>query len=392
MSTSELFGGQRAERFAWAGWVALFLVMAAIIAHDSTRSVLAVYRFGSTQWIAGRTLYEFTGIGGFTYLPHAAILFIPFALLPPLAGEVLWRLLNIAVFAVGLSGFARLAGERSGKDLFPLMTLVTLPLAWGCARNGQATLLMTGFMLLAAADLARSRWWRSTLWLALAVAVKPLAIVLVLIIGARERHMTLRLAAGMALLALFPFATQHPAYVAGQYAASIQNMALSAHVGVVAHGWTTPFTALRVAGIDVPERVQTVMRLAAAVATLALYGMARRRQGAAAAAVHAYSLAAVYLILFSPRTENNTYVMLGPVIGVFLTQAVRAEQRTGEAVLLGGILAVLLGSRQLEHLLTPHASDGWLSPLMASFVAVYLVAKLFATDERRRGGAGIPSA
>ncbi len=392
MSTSELFGGQRAERFAWAGWVALFLVMAAIIAHDSTRSVLAVYRFGSTQWIAGRTLYEFTGIGGFTYLPHAAILFIPFALLPPLAGEVLWRLLNIAVFAVGLSGFARLAGERSGKDLFPLMTLVTLPLAWGCARNGQATLLMTGFMLLAAADLARSRWWRSTLWLALAVAVKPLAIVLVLIIGARERHMTLRLAAGMALLALFPFATQHPAYVAGQYAASIQNMALSAHVGVVAHGWTTPFTALRVAGIDVPERVQTVMRLAAAVATLALYGMARRRQGAAAAAVHAYSLAAVYLILFSPRTENNTYVMLGPVIGVFLTQAVRAEQRTGEAVMLGGILAVLLGSRQLEHLLTPHASDGWLSPLMASFVAVYLVAKLFATDERRRGGAGIPSA
>ena len=391
MRPSELFSDPRAARFAWAGWVALFLTMAAIIAHDSTRSVLAVYRFGSTQWIAGRTLYEFTGIGGFTYLPHAAILFIPFALLPPVAGEVLWRLVNIAVFAVGLSGFARLAGERSGKDFFPLMTLVTLPLAWGCARNGQATLMMTGFMLLAVADLGRSRWWMSTLWLALAVAVKPLAIVLVLLILAMERHMTLRLAVGMTVLLLFPFATQQTTYVAGQYAACLQNMALSAHVGVVAHGWTTPFTALWVAGIDVPERIQTVIRLTAAVATLVLLWMARRRQGGAPAAVHAYSLAAVYLILFSPRTENNTYVMLGPVIGLFLSKAALAEERTGKAVLLGGILTALIGSRQLEHLLTPHAADSWLSPLMAVFVAVYLLTELFAKREGRRDGADVLS-
>ena len=68
--------------------------------------------------------------------------------------------------------------------------IVAIPLAWDCARNGQATLIMTGFMLLAVVDAAHSRWWRATLWLALSVAIKPLAIVLVLLIAATDRPMT----------------------------------------------------------------------------------------------------------------------------------------------------------------------------------------------------------
>jgi hypothetical protein len=81
------------------------------------------------------------------------------------AGEVIWRLVNIAVFAFGIFHFARLVGGSSGKGLFPLMTLVTLPLAWDCARNGQATLVITGLMLLAVVDIVRTRWWRAVLWL-----------------------------------------------------------------------------------------------------------------------------------------------------------------------------------------------------------------------------------
>ena len=105
-----------------------------------------------------------------------------------------------------------------------------------------------------------------------------------------------------------------------QYRACIQNMTTAAHVGVVAHGWTTPFTALRVWGLDVPEKVQTVIRLAAALGTLGLCFFVRRRYDAARSAVFVYSLAALYLILFSPRTENNTYAMLGPVIGYFVAE------------------------------------------------------------------------
>jgi hypothetical protein len=382
------YGNDGPVRYAWTGWAVLFLATAAIIMHDSSRSVIAVYRFGALQWIAGQRMYEMSGVGGFTYLPQAAILYIPFALLPPLAGEVFWRLINIGVFAFGLRGFSRLAGGRPGPDLFPLMTLVAVPLVWDCARNGQATLVMTGFMLLAVANLGRERWWRSTLWLSLAVAVKPLAVVLLLLVGAGERRMSLRVAVGAVALALMPFLTQHPVYVAHQYAEFFRNTSVSSHVAVLEQGWTTPFTALHVAGIEVSERIQTVLRVAAALATLLLYGSARRRYDGAEAAVFAFSLAALYVILFSPRTENNTYAMLGPVIGVFLAEAVLTRGRSLEGVLLGGVTLVLIGSRKLEHLLTPRAETSWLGPLLAVCIACYLLVRLFSGQGEERGAAG----
>src|SRR5574342_1221038 len=201
-----------AVRYAWIGWAALFLMVASIIVSGTDRTVVPSYRIAALNWLAGRGLYDGTGVGGFVYFPQAAILFVPFALLPQALGEVLWRFIIIGTFAAGLRGFAALVGEKTRKELFPLMTLVAIPLAWDCARNGQATLIMTGFMILAVVDAARNHWWRATLWLALSVAIKPLAIVVVLLIAATDRPMTWRVLLGMIILALTPFATQHPSY------------------------------------------------------------------------------------------------------------------------------------------------------------------------------------
>jgi hypothetical protein len=272
--------------------------------------------------------------------------------------------------------------------LFPLITLTTIPLAWDCARNGQATLALTGLMLLAVVDVARSRWWRATLWLSLGVAVKPLAIVLVLLIMAVYRPMTWRVLLGMAAVALAPFAAQHPAYVLQQYQAFLHSTTLAAHVGVVVSGWSSPFSALRLAGVDVPEYVQTALRLAAAITTLALCFLAMRRHDAARSAIFVFSLAVVYLMLFSPRTESNTYAMLGPVIGVFLAWAFLVKNRDKEGLLLGGIAAILLGSRPLERLLTPHADTSWVSPLMAACFAAYLLVRLFSDPAELSRGKG----
>mgnify|MGYP006974902930 CR=1 FL=1 len=76
-------------------------------------------------------------------------------------------------------------------------------------------------------------------------------------VGRRRNHRTWRVAAGAGIAALAPFLTQHAGYVLRQYAAFLQNTVTAAHVGVVSRGWSTPFTALRVAGFSVPERVQT---------------------------------------------------------------------------------------------------------------------------------------
>jgi hypothetical protein len=371
-----LLNDRSAVRRAWIGWLVLFLATAAIIASGSSRTVVPAYREGAVSWMAGETIFKHPGVGGFVYLPQAAVLFLPLALLPAAAGEVVWRLFNIGVYALGILQFARLARGPSGRELFPLMTLVTLPLAWDCARNGQATLIITGLMLLAVADIAASRWWRATLWLALAVAFKPLAIVLVLLVMTVDRPMTGRVLVGMLAIALVPFLTQRPEYVAEQYAAFWSSLTKAAHVGAVEKGWTSPFNALQLAGIVVPEKVQTLLRLAGAFGTLALCFLARRRHDPARSGVLVFSLAALYLMLFSPRTENNTYAMLAPAVAAALAGAFLREQRYGEGVLLSCAAAALAGSRQIERLLTPHAATSWVSPLMAVLFCGYLVLKV----------------
>jgi len=372
-------------RYAWIGWGALWLITAAIIASGSGRTVVPAYREGAVYWMAGKTIFAHPGVGGFVYLPQAAVLFIPFSLLPVVVGEVVWRFVNIGVFALGIFQIARLARGRSGKDLFPLMTLVTLPLAWDCARNGQATLIMTGLMLLAVVDIARSRWWRAVLWLSLGVAVKPLVIVLVLLVMAIDRPLSWRVPVGMLVTALVPFVTQHPTYVLDQYAAFWSSLTKAVHVGAVDKGWTTPFNALQLLGITVPEKIQTLLRVAAAFGTLALCYLSRRRHDAVRSAAFVFSLAVVYLMLFSPRTENNTYAMLGPAIAVFLAGAFLVEQRFREGLLLSCIALAIMGGRSIERMLTPHAGTSWLSPLMAVCFALYLLAMFFADRQEQAG-------
>ena len=41
-----------------------------------------------------------------------------------------------------------------------------------------------------------------------------------------------------------------------------------------------------------------------------------------------------FLMLFSPRTENNTYAMLGPAIAVFLAGVYLIEHRRREGIML----------------------------------------------------------
>jgi alpha-1,2-mannosyltransferase len=381
------FNDERAVKAAWAGWVVLAVATAVIIAMGSGRTVVPAYREGAVYWLAGTKLYWHLGVGGFVYLPQAAVLFIPFALLPVMAGEMLWRFVIIGVFALGIFRFAGLARGRSEKEWFPLMTLVSLPLAWDCARNGQATLAMTGLMLLAVTDVARERWWRAAVWIALGISVKPLVVVLALLVMAIHRPLSWRVPAALAVAALVPFLTQRPGYVMEQYTLFWKSLTTAVHVGAVDKGWTTPFNALQVLGVVVPEKVQTVLRVTAAFGTLALCWLSRRRHDAVRSAVFLFSFAVVYLMLFSPRTENNTYAMLGPVIGVFLAGAAARDTRKWEGALLSGIAFAILGGRMIERLATPHAGASWVSPLMASCLAGYLLAVFFRGEEQQNSPA-----
>jgi len=359
---------------AWAAWGIFYLVMAGIVLSGSQRTVTPVYWQATVNWFTGHPLYTQTG-HGFIYLPQAGIVFAPFAALPPLAADVLWRLLTVTAYAVGVRRLANLGGRDAGAELFPLMTCLCIPLAWDSARNGQATLLATALMIFAVVDLADRRWGRVALWLLLGLAVKPMLAFLLLLAGLLYRPMRIRLLAGIALLAAVPFLLQRPDYVLDQYREWARMLVIGAKLGAD-QSWAQIFGMLSTAGIEVAAPFQTGIRATAALLTVALCLLARQRNTPAQAAVFLFVLHGCFLMLFSPRTENNTYSALAPAIAVLCAQAwlVTFRPRTGMG--LATLAAGILGSYEIGRRLVPGSPPNWLAPLMCVCFTAYAVVRL----------------
>jgi len=369
-------------RGAWVFWGVLFAVVAVVVASGSKRTVTGNYRSAAEGWVAGEPLYNDTG-AGFLYLPQAAIVFAPFAQLPHAVGEILWRLLTVGVFVLGVRSLSRMADEITERPTFWVITLVSLPLAWSSARNGQSTLLMAGLMMLATASTWNRSWWRSAAWLTLAIAVKPLALVLALLVAALYPRTIGPLLVGLGLAAAAPFLTQSYDYVISQYRACGAMLTTAARIGQVEY-WAQMFGMLKVFGLDVAYGAQTAIRLAAALLTLGLCGWAVHRRSSAHALLTIYALAACYLMLLNPRTENNTYSLAAPAMGVFIALESLGWRRRRTTGLLIALAVGTLGSFEIGKFFVPDKVQAvWLAPLCCFGFAIYLAAGLM----RQRGEA-----
>lgn len=362
------------ERAAWAIWaLLLFVVCCYVVANPGKRSVTPAYRHGSEQWVSGKPLYNGTG-GGFIYLPQSALIFAPFAMLPESLGEVLWRCLTISTFAVGTVKLVRLLNADDRYWL--LTTLVSVPLAFSGARNGQATLLLAGLSMLSVVAIQNQQWWRATSLLVLALCVKPLAAVLLLLGWALYRPLLWRIPIGIALVFLLPFVTQDFDYVIDQYVGCMDMLRTASARGGEGY-WPQLFGLLKVAGWDTPPAIQFVARLTAAASTLGVCWLSKKHLPAKRAAWHFYALSSIYLMLFNPRTEGNTYAMVGPVYGLMLSQALWADRRREQIALLIGVVVSTILHYELGRILTPPEQNIWVSPLMCSIAALYLAREIF---------------
>lgn len=376
--------GWQRESWGWALWAVFALVVAAnhfsepplpssvfAMGRESWRaSVFQMYRDAAQRWIAGQPLFNGTG-GGAIYLPQAYLLFVPFTFLPFQWGGALWRVLNIGLFAVGVWQFARLAGRDSSRQLFSLVSLPVVLLSWSAARYGQMTMAMGGVMLLAVVALADRRWWWATLWLILGVALKPLALVLALLAAVLYPRTSWRLLVGVIVLFAVPFLAQRPSWVLEQYGLCLQELRAAMDVGEqfeFAHF----FWLLRTFGLELAPLTETVVRLVAAVLTLGLGAWACKHCRRAEAGVLLFTLATSYLMLFNPRTENNTYCLLAPAVAVFLSRAVLEKRR----LLVGfyaGWIVVFLARYPLGKLVTG-GPNVWLRPLLC---LIFLIVALY---------------
>jgi len=359
------------ESRIWYIWLGLLCIIIGLVLAGNQRTVTPNYFNAAQRWIEGSPLYLGTMKSGFIYLPSAAVLLTPFTLLPFVVAEIIWRIIVIGSFSYAAYIFSGVRAWGGGKFSFLLVTLVSVPLGWDCFRNGQMTLLVGALIMVAACDLQEQRWWRSAAWLCLAVALKQMAMAMVLLTAVLYRPMRGRLLAGLALVLLFPFAAQAPMYVTEQYKACLQMLQHAAELGKVVY-FADLFGMLRVAAIEVPGWLKTGISLSGVLCAVALC-MRVRKRSPHFLPFYLFAFSTTVLLLFSPRTENNTYVLLAPAIGLLMAREFAAKDQWIWGWGLTGLAIGIVGTYELGRLLTGPEKAVWLAPLMCLFFFPYLI-------------------
>lgn len=316
----------RAALFIWTIY-ALTLAIIMVFQPDIGK-VMTIYRSASAAWWSGEAIYVASSRQGFFYLPHAAILLTPVLFFPVVLGEVLWRCILVALLAWSVWQLAAVFSYGRRKWTFLIMTVVAVALSLSAARYGQTNVPLAAFFALAAVALGRAAWKSSALWLLLSVASKPVGLVGCLLAGAcYPRKMILPLVCGAIVFVAVTFAHRDPHYVAGQYALFGETMAFAQLTPK--HSFCDVQGLLRTFGWLPPHGSMTALRVFAAAAVLLLASLSVRRYDPVRGAFLCMLLAALYLLLFNPRTESNSYVLLAPFIGVLLADAARGPAESG---------------------------------------------------------------
>lgn len=364
----------------WAAVTAAVVVSA--IKTLGRHTVSTVYWDACRQWWHSQEMYglkddSLAAKHGFLYFPQAAPLFTPFAFLPLAWAEALWRIVTMGAAAWSLWRLCGMVGGERRGLWFLLATLVGLPTLVLSAGNGQANLPVIALMTLSIVDLWEKRYWRSTLWLALGLALKPHVAALYLMVFVLYPKMRARLVVGGLALAALPWLHPDWHYVWSQHVSFIKKMRVAAQplagqnqelVGML---WS--------AGIELPQKAWLVIRACGALAILGCSVWAKRRLPERAALVYLLSFAVVFIMLFNPRTEGATYAMTGVVLGVF---------GAAELIVWPGALAYIFvaGAMVMAFVHNFQIKNEWTRPALTLLLWAYLIWHV------ARGRAAVPVA
>lgn len=358
----------------WIIWL-LFTTAICIMVYVTgvNNTVTYHYQTAALHWLHAEMLYNHRGTG-FIYFPQSALVFIPLTYLPRSVAELFWHAASLLTYAYALAKFAFFCDREKAKQIFFIMSLVALPLAFSSARNGQMNIMLAATMLLAMVATGESQWWRASFWLILGLALKPTMIVLLLLTTALYRPLWWRIPLGLLVLIIIPFLTQNFHYVCEQYIQCAQMLKDAAHVGIVTKDWAQLLSMLEGVGLFLPGVVQTGIRILAALATLLLCYRVVKKPFPENPVIYIFTFATCYLMLFNPRTENNDYVILAPAIGYFLSYAMLHTRNYLKAFFLVVVVVGIAGSYSFGHVMTPgHVC--WLAPFMTVVFLVMLICR-----------------
>jgi len=352
----------------WVLWALYALILSIIVYASPHKHTITAYREAAENWVHHADLYDLGSIHGFLYLPQSAIAFVPDLWFPYGVGEVVWRLIGIGLLAGTIAAFARRLPP--GRPWFLILSALVIPSSFASARNGQTNLDLAACFLGTALALDRSRWTVATVLLIVCMVLKPVALVPILLIGALYPPMRLRLAIGLIGFLAIPFLDFDWGYVLHQYALCFQKMAIASEP--MEHGFCD-FSGMiwTFAGGPLPSRVTQAIGIVMALVTLGL-GWRARKVDAISAAFWIVALSSTYLMLFNPRTESNSYVILATAALPFVAEGfLRGGWQRGLMI----ALMIALGCDSYSNPIHPW-THLWLKALLGCLFLVWLGARL----------------
>ena len=303
-------------RVAICVWFVLLLgvTLRVMLARPGSQSVLPIYLAAAQRWQHGEQLYPpITGYDLYRNPPAVAAWLVPLSWCPPKVAGLLWRGALTGLYALGLAGIGRAVLQKATPSQRGWYWLLGGVLMLPSINNGQLNLLITASALLGAAAVVNQRWWVAAAWLAFAgyLKVYPLAVGLLAaaVFPAKLGH---RLFVMMVLVAGSVFVMQSPNYVWQSHAEYADELRRDDRtVGEVLidrapRDWS--ILPRQLLHWPMPRSVTLTVALCSAL----ILAMLMRTQRLASGIV-ALNLGLLWMVLFGPATEHNTYSTLAPV-------------------------------------------------------------------------------
>jgi len=385
-----LFWSPKSDTYAKRIWLLFFAVVAVLaFFQPAQRNITHHYSRAAYNWWKSENMYSLKG-QGFLYFPQSVLIYTPFAwqefpkdikafnkqplgetLLPTLRlrlGEVFYRAFSLGLFGWAIWRMCRLfRADRTVASLFCLVTVLALPASLTAGRNGQFNMLLSASMILAALSVSEKRWWAATAWLVLGVIAKPLGLVPLLLFGALYRPLWWRLPLGLLGFAALSFVHYDPAYVLNQWQMCIKQVTVASIPP--GNNFDDIAAMFRTFGFDLPDKQWFPVRAAFAFVTLGLAWRLKKIHPDIVAPFFIMALSAAYLMVFNPRTETVSYIIVSPYVALFAALLIRGKAITPIVWILI-FLCVGFGSDCYGDIY--RFTRIWFKPLLASVFFVIL--------------------
>jgi hypothetical protein len=365
------------RRHPWIGWLSWAIFIAVALARVHPRrfaSTFSAYLDAAQRLWAGQQVYDPTTLGDFLYFPLTLLIYVPFAWLDRIAAASLALLIGAVFFTWAATRLSLALAPKDWRSadaiaLTGIPLLVNIPAAWFNFKGIQAQVPMTAAMIAATAAMAACRWRVAAFWLFVALAMKPLAIVMILLCGVLVREMRWLLVVAVAAVVLLPFAFLDWSYLSEQHRAMGLKLWHIATASPEAWPYQADFsTMLRALGLQLTAVPALAIRLAAALATLALAWRVEQERSSRSLAVAVLVLSGCYITLFGPRNEFLSFIVLTPALAVLAGNMLARNDARGWLLMIAVLVLGFDFNLQTDAVLKPAivlVIYGWLAWMMA---------------------------